>query len=151
MLKIGDHAPDFSLPDQSGANVTLEDCLAKGSLILYFYPADFTPVCSAEARAFGDKFPELESIGTQVVGISPQDSGSHARFASALGIPFPLLADTQKSAIRAYGVDGPFGMGVRRVTFLIEPDRTIKNRVVSDFFLGSHTDLLRKTLREAGN
>ena len=146
MLQIGDSAPHFVLQDSSGADVGLDTLLAAGDLILYFYPADFTPVCTAEACMFRDSFDELSEIDVQVVGVSPQDSGSHARFAERFELPFALLCDPDKAVIRAYGVDGPLGFGVRRVTFLIDSDAVIRNRVVADVFLGQHTKLLRSTL-----
>ena len=148
MLKIGDIAPDFELQDQSGNNVTLDQAVADGNLILYFYPADFSPVCTAEACAFRDSFAGVSSVGAQVIGVSTQSVSSHRRFSKSFSIPFPLLSDPRKKAIKAYGVDGPLGFGVRRVTFLIDRSKVIRNRVVSDFFVGSHTDLLKQTLRE---
>jgi len=148
VLKIGDIAPDFELQDQSGNNVTLDQAVADGNLILYFYPADFSPVCTAEACAFRDSFAGVSSVGAQVIGVSPQSVSSHRRFSKSFSIPFPLLSDPRKKAIKAYGVDGPLGFGVRRVTFLIDRSKVIRNRVVSDFFVGSHTDLLKQTLRE---
>lgn len=146
MLKTGDLAPDFELKDQKGNTVRLADLLAGGELIVYFYPADFTPLCTREACAFRDRYEDLVELNVRVVGVSPQNSSSHKRFAEAFSLPFPLLSDTKKAAIRAYGVDGPLGFGVRRVTFLIEPSRTIKNRVVSDLFLGSHLALIKEVL-----
>ncbi len=146
MLNTGDQAADFELQDQSGDTVTLNDLVAKGDLILYFYPADYSPICTAEACAFRDSYAGVADVGTQVVGVSPQSVASHRRFASSFSLPFPLLADTRKAVIRAYGVDGPLGLGVRRVTFLIDRSKTIRNRVVSDLFVGSHTDLLKQTL-----
>ena len=148
MLRIGDIAPDFELKDQSGNPVSLTQMAADGDLILYFYPADFSPVCTSEACAFRDSYSGASNLGTQVVGVSPQSVASHQRFANSFSIPFPLLSDPAKKVIRAYGVDGPLGFGVRRVTFLIDGSRVVRNRVVSDLFVGSHTDLLKKTLRE---
>jgi peroxiredoxin Q/BCP len=148
VLKIGDIAPDFELQDQSGNILTLDQAVADGNLILYFYPADFSPVCTAEACAFRDSFAGVSDVGAQVVGVSPQSVSSHRRFSKSFSIPVPLLSDPRKKAIKAYGVDGPLGFGVRRVTFLIDRSKVIRNRVVSDFFVGSHTDLLKQTLRE---
>lgn len=148
MLKIGDTAPDFELEDQSGTLVTLKEALADGDLILYFYPADYSPVCTAEACAFRDNYRGASNIGTQVIGVSPQSAASHRRFSNSFSIPFPLLSDPRKKAIKAYGVDGPLGFGVRRVTFLIDSSKIIRNRVVSDLFAGSHTDLLKKTISD---
>jgi peroxiredoxin Q/BCP len=149
MLRIGDTAPDFELKDQSGSTVTLDQVAANGDLILYFYPADFSPVCTAEACAFRDTFAGVSSVGAQIVGVSPQGVESHRRFSNSFSIPFPLLSDPRKKVIRAYGVDGPLGFGVKRVTYLIDGAKIIQNRVVSDLFVGSHTDLLNKTLRES--
>jgi len=148
MLRVGDTAPDFNLKDQSGSLVTLDQMAANGDLILYFYPADFSPVCTAEACAFRDSFKGVSDIGVQIVGVSPQSVASHQRFANSFSIPFPLLSDPAKKVVGAYGVDGPFGFGVRRATFLIDSSKIIRNRVVSELFVGSHTDLLKKTLRE---
>ncbi len=146
MLQIGDSAPGFVLQDHTGADISLDALLTTGDLILYFYPADFTPVCTAEACMFRDSFDELAEIDVQVVGVSPQDSASHARFAERFELPFTLLCDQDKTLIRAYGVDGPLGFGVRRVTFLIDSSGVIRNRVVADVFLGQHGKLLRSTL-----
>jgi peroxiredoxin Q/BCP len=148
MLKIGDIAPNFELKDQNGELVSLEQLTADGEVILYFYPADFSPMCSAEACVFRDSYEGIESIATRIVGVSPQSVGSHQRFAKSFSIPFPLLADTRKSVIRAYGVDGPFGFGVKRVTYLIDSERVIRNRVASELSVNSHADLIKKTLQQ---
>ncbi len=146
MLKPGDQAPDFTLNDAQGDAVSLDDLLAEGELILYFYPADFSPVCTAQACAIRDNYAELPDLGLQVVGISPQGSGSHDRFVAQYELPFPLLSDVSKKVIRAFGVDGPLGFGVRRATYHIGKDKLIKNRVVADFSAASHIDLLRETV-----
>ena len=148
MLRVSDTAPDFELKDQFGSVVTLDQIASNGDLILYFYPDDFSPVCTAEACAFRDSYEGISSVGAQIVGVSPQGVESHRRFSNSFSIPFPLLSDPRKKVIRAYGVDGPLGFGVRRATFLIDSSKIIQNRVVSDLFVGSHIDLLKKTLRE---
>ena len=147
MLKAGETAPDFALPDQHGATQSLSNLLAaSGDLIVYFYPVDFSPVCTAETCAFRDNYDGLDDLGIQIVGISPQSQSSHKRFAEQFNVPFPLLADPKKEAIKAFGVDGPLGFGVRRVTFHIDASQTIKHRVISDLFVGSHLDLLKKAV-----
>lgn len=146
MLNIDDIAPAFEARDQNDTAHSLSGLLASGPLVLYFYPADFTPVCTREACAFRDRFEDLNALSVQVVGVSPQDARSHRRFADAYSLPFPLLCDEGKKIIRSYGVDGPLGFGVRRVTFFIKSDSRIANRVVSDFFVGSHLDLIKKVL-----
>ncbi len=147
MLKTGDTAPEFELVDQAGNTRTLSALLAEsGDLIVYFYPIDFSPVCTAETCAFRDNYDGLDALGIQIVGISPQGHTMHKQFSEQFNVPFPLLADPKKATIRAFGVDGPLGFGVRRVTFHIDASRTIRNRVVSDLFVGSHLDLLKKAV-----
>ncbi|MCB1645825.1 MAG: peroxiredoxin [Pseudomonadales bacterium] len=148
MLKKGDIAPEFSLKDDAGSEVTLSDLLSSGPLILYFYPADFTPVCTAEACSIRDMHDEIIATDIQIVGVSPQDEASHQRFKAAYNLPFPLLHDAGKTVIRAYGVDGPLGLGVRRATFLIGQDRIVRNRVVSDLFASSHTRFIEQVLSD---
>lgn len=146
MIGVGDRAPDFTLPDHSGARVSLGDLTAAGDFILYFYPADFTPVCTAEACAFRDDYDGLAEVGLAIVGVSPQSVESHRRFVERYELPFPLLADAGGQVIRAYGVSGPLGFGVRRVTFLIGADGIVKSRVVADFLVRSHRNLIRDTI-----
>lgn len=148
MLAIGNQAPDFDLLDENAQHITLNDLLAGDRLILYFYPADFTPLCTAEACSFRDMHDDIVAVGVKVVGISPQNERSHQRFKQKFNIPFPLLFDKSKKIIRAYGVDGPFGMGVRRATFLINKDKKIENRIVSDLFVGSHTQFIKEVISE---
>ena len=149
MLHPGNKAPDFTLLDQDGQPVTLSDACAEGSVVVYFYPADFTPGCTKEACAIRDMYAEVAASGLRVLGISPQDSASHARFRERHGLPFTLLADPEKTTVKAYGVDGPFGIGVRRATFLINPSRVIESRVVADLRIGLHEAFIREALSGA--
>ena len=149
MLKAGDKAPDFSLGDHAGHNVTLDALLAKGPLLLYFYPADFTPGCTKEACEIRDMHEDISDVGIQVVGVSPQAGDSHESFRKQYQLPFPLLADPDKIAVKAYGVDGPLGMGVRRATFLIKTDKTIEDVVVADFRISRHSDFIREAVARA--
>ncbi|MCB1692762.1 MAG: peroxiredoxin [Pseudomonadales bacterium] len=149
MLNQGDKAPDFVLDDDEGNEVSLEGLLAGGPLILYFYPADFTPICTAEACSIRDMHPRILSANYQVVGISPQSSQSHERFRKRHDLPFPLLYDRDRRVINAFGVSGFLGMGVRRATFVIDPDRTIRARVVSDLFVGSHVEFIEQAIAKS--
>ena len=90
----------------------------------------------------------LAGAGIRIFGISPQNEASHRRFAERFGLDFPLLNDPARKIIRAYGVDGPLGIGVRRATFLIGRDGTIQRRVVSDLFLGSHKAFIARALED---
>lgn len=146
MLKAGDAAPDFSLPDDHGQTVTLRGLLAKGPVLLYFYPADFTPVCTREACAFGALEPELAKAGVSLIGISPQDEESHARFRDRYSLPFPLLADPDKRVIRAYDCDGLLGFGVSRVTYLIGKDGRIQEAAKAALRVAPHLALADRAL-----
>ncbi|RPI16415.1 MAG: peroxiredoxin [Lysobacterales bacterium] len=146
MLESGKRAPDFELSDQDGQRHTLQSLLADGPLILYFYPADFTPGCTKEACSFRDLHQELQKARLRVVGVSPQDVASHRRFAEEHGLNFTLLADPGKRTVKAYGVDGPLGIGVRRGTYLIARDGTIIDSVLADLRIGAHEAFVRKAI-----
>src|ERR1700683_1974929 len=109
MLAAGNRAPDFTTHNQNDESVSLADLLKNGPLILYFYPADFTPGCTREACSLRDRHSELQAAGVTVVGVSPQSPESHAAFAAKYTLPFTLLCDPDKVLIRAYGVAGPLG------------------------------------------
>lgn len=149
MLAKGLKAPEFELADQGGRKHTLKELLKGGPLILYFYPADFTPGCTKEACSFRDLHQELLKAKLRVVGVSPQDVESHRRFAEKHGLNFPLLADPDKKVVKAYDVDGPLGFGVRRGTYLIGSDGKIQDSVLADLRIGSHEAFVKKAI-EAG-
>lgn len=149
MLAPGERAPDFTLPDQDGRPVTLAQLLEDGPLVLYFYPADFTPGCTKEACTIRDMHDEIAEAGMRVVGIAPQDAASHARFRDKHELPFTLLSDPDKTAIRAYDVDGPLGVGVRRATFLVGADGHINNAVQADLRIGRHEAFIREAIAAA--
>lgn len=146
MLEAGSKAPEFVLHDDKDGETSLSGLLQNGPLILYFYPADFTPGCTKEACSIRDIHSDIESVGMQVVGISPQDADSHRRFRDQHELPFILLSDPDKTVIRMYDVDGPFGVGVRRATFLINQDRTIKDAILADVLVGRHEEFIRKAV-----
>ena len=146
MLKAGSRAPEFILPDANGVDTALSDLLQNGTLLLYFYPADFTPGCTKEACSIRDLHNDIQSVGLQILGISPQDGDSHRRFRDEHNLPFILLSDPEKVAITMYDVDGPFGVGVRRATFLINQDRTIRDAVLADVRIGRHTKFIEKAV-----
>jgi peroxiredoxin Q/BCP len=147
MLANGQKAPDFELPDQDGRKQTLKSLLKDGPLILYFYPADFTPGCTKEACSFRDLHQELLKAKLRVVGVSPQDVDSHRRFAEQHDLNFPLLADPDKKVVKAYDLDGPLGFGVRRGTYLIGKDGMIRDSVLADLRIGAHEAFVKKALQ----
>jgi peroxiredoxin Q/BCP len=146
MLDIGTTAPDFRATDDQGRAVSLRDLLAEGPLVLYFYPADFTPGCTKEACMFRDAHEDLVAAGIRVYGVSPQDEASHRKFREAHRLPFPLIADPEKAVVRAYDVDGPLGFGVRRVSYFIERDGRIADATQADLRIGRHEDFVRRVL-----
>lgn len=131
MLKIGDPAPEFTLPDQDGNLVSLKDFAGK-KVILYFYPRDNTPGCTRQAQAFAAAYAQFQAMDVVVIGISKDSTASHQRFAQKYELPFLLLSDPQLTAIQAYGVwqekkmYGKVSMGVVRTTFLIDQSGRIE-------------------------
>jgi len=146
MLAIGARAPEFTLPDADGKATSLSNLLRDGPLILYFYPADFTPGCTREACQIRDLHTEVESAGLRVAGVSPQSPERHRAFRDKYKLPFTLLADVDRFVIKMYGVQGPLGFGVRRATFLIDQARHVQDTVVADFRIAEHEAFVRKAI-----
>ena len=132
LLNIGDIAPDFSGTDQFGNKVSLSNFKGK-KVILYFYPKDSTPGCTAEACSLRDNDHILLSKGFKIVGVSADSAESHKKFSEKYSLPFPLIADTTKEVINAYGVWGPKKFmgklfdGINRTTFVISEEGIIEN------------------------
>lgn len=146
MIKAGERAPEFTLPDDTGSDRSLTGLLSAGAIVLYFYPADFTPGCTRQACILRDLHTEIESAGLRVVGISPQSPNSHARFKAKYQLPFVLLSDEQKTVIKMYGVNGPLGVGVRRASYLIDASRRVRDAVLADFMIARHAEFVRKAI-----
>ena len=130
-LKPGDKAPAFSGVNENGETVTLGDFKGK-KLILFFYPKDNTPGCTAEACNLRDNYELLQSKGYALLGVSPDSEKKHQNFINKFELPFPLLADTEQEVLNAYGVWGEksmYGrkyMGVFRTTFVIDENGVIE-------------------------
>jgi peroxiredoxin Q/BCP len=130
---VGSKAPDFNLKDQEGKTHRLSDYRGRW-VVLYFYPKDDTPGCTKEACQFRDQHADFSKINAAVLGVSPDDEASHAKFAKKFSLPFPLLADTDKTLCQAYDVwkeKNMYGikrMGVVRTTVLIDPRGNIAHR-----------------------
>jgi len=146
MLQGGERAPEFTLLDDTGKDRSLTDFLNSGAVVLYFHPTIFTPACVGQARAMRDLSPGMQSAKLRVVGLSPQDPDVLKKFRSKLGLPYTLLSDPHKSVISMYGVDGPWGLGVRRATYLIEGGRRIYDVVRADFRVARHAEFVRKAI-----
>ncbi|MGC8546444.1 MAG: peroxiredoxin [Thermoplasmata archaeon] len=121
-LRIGDLAPDFEAIDQNGRELKISERKGK-VVVLYFYPKDFTPGCTAEACNFRDNFDEFTKRGIDVIGISVDSEGTHKKFADKLGIPFILLSDKGKEISKKYNVLG--FTSAKRVTFIIDKEGRI--------------------------
>ncbi len=125
LLEPGDEAPAFETTDQDGRPVSLKDFVGK-KVVLYFYPKDDTPGCTKEACAFRDGFADYRKRGIEVLGVSADDERSHKKFAKKFGLPFRLLADTEKKIVQDYGAIGEKSLygrlfkGINRVTYLID-------------------------------
>jgi peroxiredoxin Q/BCP len=146
MIKSGERAPEFTLPDETATDRSLTALLSAGAIILYFYPADFTPGCTRQACVLRDLQSDIQQSGLTVVGISPQSPASHAKFKAKYGLPFVLLSDQQKTVIKMYGVNGPLGIGVRRASYLIDGSRRVRDAVLADFRIARHADFVRKAI-----
>jgi thioredoxin-dependent peroxiredoxin len=123
---VGDPAPDFSLPAVPGGPIKLKQFRGKQNVVLYFYPKDNTPGCTQEACDFRDQAPRLKKADAVVLGISPDSTASHEKFAAKFGLPFYLLSDPEHEVAEKYGVwveknmYGRKSMGIQRATFLID-------------------------------
>ena len=145
-MRPGDHAPDFELPDQTGARVHLADELAKGPVVLFFYPRALTPGCTAESCHFRDLAAEFDQVGARRLGISADPVERQARFAEKHGFDYPLLSDTDRTVARAFGVKRPGPLFSRRATFVIDRDGTVLDVISSETNMEVHADRALATL-----
>ncbi len=149
-MKPGDTVAEFELPDQTGAPRKLSSLLAGGPVVLFFYPAAGTPGCTREACHFRDVAAEFAAVGASRVGISVDPVVKQAQFAASHGFDYPLLADEDGVVARAFGVKrGLLGklMPVKRVTFVVDTDRTVLDVIGSEFNFNSHADKALEVLR----
>ncbi len=149
MLSKGDRAPEFNLPDQDGRAISLTSLLNQGPLLLYFYPADFTPGCTRQACMIAGLQTDILRSRLVVAGVSPQAPAIHQRFRAQYNLPYALLADETKEVIRMYGADGPLGFGVRRVSYLIDRGRIVRDVIRADFRISRHTQFVRYSIAVA--
>jgi peroxiredoxin Q/BCP len=124
LLAPGAMAPDFELPDASGAPVRLS-ALRGHPVVVYFYPKDDTSVCTKQACAFRDRLGEFESSGARILGISDDSTESHTKFAAKYALPFTLLSDKGGAVRKLYGVPKKFGLIPGRVTYVIDAEGRI--------------------------
>ena len=146
-VTVGDLAPDFTLPDQLGEPVTLAQLIGKKNVVLYFYPRDATPGCTAEARAFRDAYDSFTAADTEVVGVSSDSIKSHKRFATKHQLPFKLLSDADGAVRALYGVERTLGILPGRVTYVIDRDGVVQHVYSSQLAATRHVREARQALR----
>jgi peroxiredoxin Q/BCP len=152
-IQVGDKAPDFTLPNQSGEQVSLHDRLGSRAVVLYFYPKDNTSGCTAEACAFRDSYEVFTDAGADVIGVSSDSVDKHAGFAGKHSLPFTLLSDRGGKIRKLYGVAPVLGMIPGRVTYVIDQEGVVRSVFSSMTNIGQHIsdalDTVRKLQPEA--
>jgi peroxiredoxin Q/BCP len=150
-MDVGDLAPDFTLSDHLGHDITLSDTLRHGRVVLFFYPAAMSNRCSAESCHFRDLATEFAALGAQRLGISMDSVKRQEKFARTKALDFPLLADLGGRVASLYGVKrGLDVLRVRRTTFVIDTDRTILDIITSELSMAVHADRALLTLAAQG-
>ena len=147
-VAIGSTAPDITLPDQDGRPVSLSDLRGRW-VVVYFYPADDTPGCTAESCSFRDRYEDFVDAGATVVGISSDPVESHKRFAAKNRLPFTLLSDVDGTARKAFGVGRTLGLLPGRVTFVIDPEGVVRSSFSSQFRPTRHIDEALAVIRRS--
>ena len=147
-VRVGDKAPDFTLPSQMGDNVTLSEFIGKKNVVLYFYPKDETPGCTTEACTFRDSYEELTRLGAEVLGVSGQSVASHKSFATHYGLPFILLSDEGNKVRKLYEVPSSLGLIPGRVTYIIDKNGIVRHIFNSQTQTRQHVEEAKATLKE---
>lgn len=151
-IQIGDPAPDFIATDAQGQPLTLSQFSGKKALVLFFYPADESPVCTKEACAFRDAYQDFTSAGAEVIGISGDSSASHQQFAEHHRLPFRLISDEGGKLRKAFGVSKTLGLLPGRVTYLIDKQGIVRHLFNSQLNAEKHvTEALEVLRRLDGN
>lgn len=151
ILKEGDPAPDFEIRLANGESVTLSSMRGKRNVVVFFYPKDFTPGCTAEVCSFRDRYEEMTKQDAFLVGVSHDDEATHQAFVRKHRLPFPLISDHDHAIARAYGVDARLGgilPGAKRVTFVIDKQGIIRRVLHHEFLVGRHTTGVVETLQQ---
>ena len=152
-LAVGQKAPAFSLTSTTGDTISLSDFAGRNHVVLYFYPKDDTPGCTIEACSFRDRIREIEDLGAVVLGVSPDDVASHAKFTDKYSLTFPLLADPGANVAKKFDVwreknlYGKKSMGIERSTFIIDKDGNLA-QVWRRVKVEGHDDEVIDALRE---
>ena len=146
-VRTGDRAPDFELQDQNGKTVALRDFAGSKAVVLYFYPKDFTPGCSAETKTFSTVYDQLKELGAEVLGVSTGSVASHKDFAEECKAKFSLLADEGDRVRNLYGVPRSMWLIPGRVTYIIDKDGVVRQAYTSQTNTAGHVAEAIKTLK----
>ena len=146
-VKVGETAPDFTLPSQTGSPVSIKDFRGKKSVVVYFYPKDDTPGCTAEACAFRDSYEVFSDAGAEVIGISEDSQQSHQQFAAKHNLPFTLLSDAGNKVRQLYGVPATLWVLPGRVTYVIDQQGVVQHIFDSMLNFKAHVEEALKTLQ----
>lgn len=147
-IKVGDKAPDFTLNSATGEKVSLKDFYGKKSVVLYFYPKDDTPGCTAESCAFRDSYEVFKEAGAEVIGVSGDSEQSHQQFARKYNLPFILLSDRDNKLRQSYGVPATLFILPGRVTYVIDKQGVVRHIFDSMMNFTGHVEESLKTLKE---
>ena len=149
-LKVGDRAPDFSLPSHEGKTVSLADYRRKNAVVLFFYPKDESPICTKEACSFRDAYEDFVQAGAVVIGVSSDSAESHQTFAAHHRLPFLLLADADGGLRKVFGVPKTLGIMPGRVTYVIDKEGIVRLIFNSQLSAGEHVAEALKMVRQLG-
>jgi peroxiredoxin Q/BCP len=147
-VKVGERAPDFTLQDQDGQNVSLSDFKGAKNVVLFFYPKDFSPGCTTQACSFRDSYEDFTDRGAVVIGVSSDGVESHKKFLDAYLLPFTLLSDPKGEVRSLYGATKAFGLLPGRYTFIIDRTGVVRHVFTSETNMKRHIDESLKALRE---
>jgi thioredoxin-dependent peroxiredoxin len=147
-IQVGDPAPEFSLSDAEGNQIHLNDYRGKW-VVLYFYPKDDTPGCTAEACSFRDSYEVFKEAGAEVIGVSSDSAASHEKFASKYQLPFKLVSDSKGQVRREYGVKSTLGILPGRVTYIINKEGTVEHVFSSQLRAKQHVEEALKVIRQS--
>jgi thioredoxin-dependent peroxiredoxin len=147
-VRVGDPAPDFTLPSAIGEPVRLGDLRGHSEVVLFFYPKDDSPVCTTQACAFRDHYEAFRDAGVEVIGVSADSAESHRRFAGKHRLPFRLLSDADGSLRDRFGVPRTLGLIPGRVTYLIDKEGIVRHIFSSQFQPARHVDEALRVLKE---
>jgi thioredoxin-dependent peroxiredoxin len=146
--QVGDRAPDFTLTNSAGTPVSLQEFIGQKPIVLYFYPKDDTPGCTAEACAFRDDYEAFKELGAEVIGVSSDSVASHQRFATNHRLPFVLLSDVGDRVRKLYGVPATLGILPGRVTYVIDQQGVIRHIFNSQLNFKGHIEESLKALKQ---